>query len=776
MSDLNIALIMKLVDRITAPSKAVISTLNSISKATQNVGQKGVAWSNRQLDAISKHKTALRGEAMGVAALGYSFFKAMQPAIEFEKTMAGVSKVLDFDTPQGLKDLEKGILKITTSGGLPMAANQIAEIIEAAGQAGVVDSALPDDQERAQLIAFATDAAKMGIAFDLSAEQAGEAMAQWRKAMKLTQPEALALGDAINHLSNNMNAKAPAIVDMIRRQGAVARSAGLTEIEVAGLSAALLSGGAAPEVAATGMKNFLNALTKGTAMTKRQSGVLKKLGIDATDLSKRMQVDAKGAIIDVLEQLAKLPDHVKNSNIGMLFGEESKGAIMPLLSNIDLLRESFNLVADETFYAGSMLEEYEKQSKTTANAIKLTSNYTSALAIAAGSVLLPEINELLSAVQPMVQNMIDWAQANPELISQISRAAAMLLVFKVASIGVRFALLTVLGPVVRLIRLAAYLPAVLGVAGTALRLFGVGLRFVGRSVLLVGRCLRIMGAAAVANPLGIMIAAIALAAYVIYDNWGKIVAFFKDKIDTVKAAFNDGIINGVFAIIAEFNPFVLVIEGMIGLVKYINTKFSSIDLTKAGSKMIKSMWTGAKSMAASMVKSISNLLQEIMPPWMLRAYNWVKGNKKTNAFPTAVLPGRDNGGPIRAGASYLVGERGPERFISNAAGSIVPTRTLKSVAAANEFKNSLGVLKVAMAASALATPALTYANAINIDRRPALSGEVRQSQKPSQINNFTINIHAQAGADEQMIADMVRKSICEALDQSRNLDDGVHYD
>ncbi|WP_039018153.1 phage tail tape measure protein, partial [Halocynthiibacter namhaensis] len=161
---------------------------------------------------------------------------------------------------------------------LPIAAEGIAAIIEAAGQAGVVDSALPDDEERAQLIAFARDAAQMGVAFDISAEQSGASMAQWRKAMGLSQSQALGLGDAINHLSNNMNASAPGLVDIIRRQGAVAQTAGLAEVEIAALSAAFLSGGASPEIAATGLKNFLGALTDGEAMTTRQSKVMKRRG------------------------------------------------------------------------------------------------------------------------------------------------------------------------------------------------------------------------------------------------------------------------------------------------------------------------------------------------------------------------------------------------------------------------------------------------------------------------------------------------------------------
>ncbi|GEM_PF-6785201 len=64
--------------------------------------------------------------------------------------------------------------------------------------------------------------------------------------------------------------------------------------------------GASPERAATGMKNFLNALTKGEALTKRQSDVFAELGIDGTEMAKRMQEDAAGGIIAVLDALGQL--------------------------------------------------------------------------------------------------------------------------------------------------------------------------------------------------------------------------------------------------------------------------------------------------------------------------------------------------------------------------------------------------------------------------------------------------------------------------------------
>lgn len=56
--------------------------------------------------------------------------------------------------------------------------------------------------------------------------------------------------------------------------------------------------------------------------------------------------------------------------------------------------------------------------------------------------------------------------------------------------------------------------------------------------------------------------------------------------------------------------------------------------------------------------------------------NFVKNNPVTQAIGGAIDNvfggGRANGGPVRSGTSYIVGERGPELFVPNTSGTIVP--------------------------------------------------------------------------------------------------------
>lgn len=92
------------------------------------------------------------------------------------------------------------------------------------------------------------------------------------------------------------------------------------------------------------------------------------------------------------------------------------------------------------------------------------------------------------------------------------------------------------------------------------------------SLLTVTAAIVNMGVALLATPVGwflIAVAAIAGLAFVVYKNWDKIVAFFQEKWAGVKAAFSDGIINGMWKLWKEYNPVTLMFEAFTGLVKYL---------------------------------------------------------------------------------------------------------------------------------------------------------------------------------------------------------------
>lgn len=63
------------------------------------------------------------------------------------------------------------------------------------------------------------------------------------------------------------------------------------------------------------------------------------------------------------------------------------------------------------------------------------------------------------------------------------------------------------------------------------------------------------------------IAAIAGTAHLIYQNWDDIVSFFGGIWDSVKAAFDEGFIQGVAKLLETFNPAIWIAKGVNGLIE-----------------------------------------------------------------------------------------------------------------------------------------------------------------------------------------------------------------
>ena len=361
---------MSLVDMLSNPLERINKKLKGVDGSISGLGKRMGALTMSMMPVV-----------VGAGLLLGAFGLASAAAIKFESSMADVAKVVNFETQAEFQAMSKEIMDM--AGRIPMAASGIAAIVAAAGQSGIAKQDLTE---------FAEQAAKMGVAFDLTGDQAGKMMADWRAGMNLTLPRTYALADAVNHLSNNMNATAPSLGEVVQRVGAVAMVSGLAETQVAALGAAFLSAGASPEIASTALKSFTTTLVKGSAMTKAQAEAFQSLGFSATQLAKDMQNDAQGTIFKVLEAVAAKPKELQTAFLTEMFGQESLGAIAPLLQNLDNLRQAFDLVSDSAKYAGSMQAEFETRSKTVENALQLLSNKLTNLGIAVGNVFLPAIS------------------------------------------------------------------------------------------------------------------------------------------------------------------------------------------------------------------------------------------------------------------------------------------------------------------------------------------------------------------------------------------------
>lgn len=391
----------------------------SYGNALSGAAKQANAWSKTAQKAAQIATAAFAAVGTATAAATVA---SVKNAISYESSMADVAKVVD-----GLKDdngeltaqyyeMSDALLELSTR--IPMTAEELTQIAAAAGQSGIA---------RKEIVGFAEDAAKMGVAFDTTADQAGTWMAQWRTAFKMNQKEVTTLADQINYLGNVSGANALQLSGIVTAVGSLGDVGGLSAAQIAAIGDTMASVGVGEDVAATGIAKMITTMTAGSAATEKQSKVLKKLGIDATDLADRMQTDAQGAIIDFMEALQKLPKAEQAAALKNYFGQESIKPISALYTNLDELKKHFGQVADVSLYAGSMEDEYASRSATTENSIQLAKNALMRLSITYGQMFAPyvklaadkvtEFLNKLTEMKPQMEAAFGWIMSHGKEIA-----------------------------------------------------------------------------------------------------------------------------------------------------------------------------------------------------------------------------------------------------------------------------------------------------------------------------------------------------------------------
>ncbi|MCB5423945.1 phage tail tape measure protein [Altererythrobacter sp. CC-YST694] len=475
---------------------------------------------NARADAMRNRGADLRSAGTenivtGVAMAAPAVLASKQ-AMTFESAMADVRKVVDFDTPRQFQQMGDDLLDLSTR--IPMTAEGMAQIVAAAGRAGVA---------RKELLTFTEDAAQMGIAFDTTAEDAGGMMAKWRTAFGMGQKDVRTLADQINALTNTYGGNVGAVAGITTRIGALGKVAGLAAPQIAAMGQLMNSVGVEEEIAATGIKNMMLAMTKGDKATKSQQQAMEALGLDARDMAAAMQKDAGGAILGLLEKLRQLPKEAQAGTLTQLFGSESVAAIAPMLTNLDQLKKNFALVGDSTAYAGSMQKEYLARIATTEGALGLAKNGLSAVNITLGQALLPTITEGAQKVVAIANSVRAWTKEHPDLAKGLmltaTGIAGVTLGLGALKLGIGFAI----GPLVTLWKAWKQFQ-MLKEAGTFVSAFGK----IRGAALMLGQGFVRLAAMMSVTPLALggIVLAVVVVGYLIWRYW-----------DNIKAAFNSGL-------------------------------------------------------------------------------------------------------------------------------------------------------------------------------------------------------------------------------------------
>ncbi|WP_086240469.1 phage tail tape measure protein [Campylobacter devanensis] len=529
--------------------KTCQNSFNKLSQAIQNAGEKvkhlkkdlnQIKLSRLKVEGIEESMNDFKSKMIDKVALAGSVILPIKTAIDFEKSMADVRKVVDFETKDELKKFGDEILALTRQ--IPLSASELATITASGGQLGIA---------KENLLEFTTIAAKMGVAFDMGADEAGDSMGKMMNIFNMDIKAVSSLGDAINHLSDNSASKAKEIVEVLKRIGGTAKTIGLSAKEASSLASAFISLGKTPELAATSADTLMKTLGN-LKIDDKTKEAFSSLGLDPELIAANMAKAPQETIMLFLQKAKELKGSEQLKLLTDIFGDGFAGDIALLVNGLDTYKKAIKDLDSD--YSGSMDKEFKNKSDTTANALQTLKNAITEISINLGSLFLPAIAGIARGIGAALAPIANFINAHETLAKIVGASLIGFVSFAVVLPAFGFLIsgmvltLTRMKIAFHLIKIAIIFTsnalkintliiktwsAIVGIARFASLAFGMTLKSLSLALLFTGSVfkglatiIKITSLALLTNPIGLILSAIALVAGLVITNWDKVKEWF----------------------------------------------------------------------------------------------------------------------------------------------------------------------------------------------------------------------------------------------------------
>lgn len=403
---MNVSIILKLFDGVTAPLRRVSQAIDEASRAME----KTRARADKAFERADRIKQASDSMFRFAGKMRDGLSDVVKEASDFEQAMLGVAKQVEgARDPSGklttvYSDMRKQIQMLGRE--VPMSTTAIAEMVAAGARMSI-----PKDE----LIEFTHVAAMMAEAFELPAGPLAEQMGKIKILFKLGQKDVRGLADAVNYLDDNAISKGGDIIEFLQHVGGSAGSVAISARQVAALGSTLLTLGERTHKAGYAVDAMLQKFGAASKLGSKARDALREIGLSASGVQKGMQIDAQGTMLSILDSLNKLP---KENRIGVmvdLVGLEHSDTLAKLAVGVEEYRKQIALASSQKA-EGSMSREFQARLATTAAQWEITKNRVSELAVNIGEKLLPVINKLLERLGPIVSKAAEWIEEHGTLV------------------------------------------------------------------------------------------------------------------------------------------------------------------------------------------------------------------------------------------------------------------------------------------------------------------------------------------------------------------------
>lgn len=394
--------------------------------------------------AIEAHEKGVRQDADAVNALAAAMIasglkkaiheitealtECVDASVEFESAMAGVAKTTDMSDAE-LSAMGEEIKNLATE--IPITTTELAGIVETAGQLGI---------EKDNLVSFATVMANLGVATNLTSEEAATMLARFANVTGMAPELYENLGSVVVALGNNFATTESEIVTMGQRLAAAGELAGLTEPEIMALATAMSSVGIEAEAGGTAMTQTLTAIEKAVANGGDNLSKFAEIsGMSAEQFTSTWESKPIEAIEAFIEGLGKLDEQGESATLVLdemgLSGVRQSNMLKSLATASGLLSSAVDTANTAWVENNALTKEASTRYETTESKMTMFKNSVNNLKIAVGDQLTPAIANLVDSGTDVVKWATDFVQANEWLAPTLTGVATALGAYSVGLAG-----------------------------------------------------------------------------------------------------------------------------------------------------------------------------------------------------------------------------------------------------------------------------------------------------------------------------------------------------
>jgi len=398
---------------------------------------------------------------------------------DYETALVGVGKTTDISGKK-LKSFGKEFQQLSKE--IPISTNELLGIAQAAGQLGVTGEK--------NLLKFTDTIAKLGVATDLTGEEAATALTRILTVTGEGIETIDTFGSVIVALGNNFAATESEIVRMTNELSRSTTIFGVSAAEAAALGTAMRSVGIQAQLGGSVVGKAFLKIGKAVDKGGKQFKLLEKLtGLTGDTLKQTFKEDATKVFQSFVEGLGSLEGGAIEITNALeqfgLRGDEVNKVLPVLAENSALVGRALETAAKETRNATALNKEAAAAFATINSNIQRTKNTMLVAAVVMGEKLAPAVNSLLDVVQ-------DVANAISETDDETLEFIATLLKWATVAAGIAAGMATFILGVIKLSALigtlsAVFLPATVAASGFWLAVTGpVGLAVAGIAALGAG--------------------------------------------------------------------------------------------------------------------------------------------------------------------------------------------------------------------------------------------------------------------------------------------------